>query len=384
MKYFTQVVASNQVNRKGSVFTNEALEDGARQINEKGLPQFINHDWTRLVGWSWSAWTEERDGVVCLVAKCAVPESAQEVALIRGLFVRHFARLKDNRLSPYRHYLNHPGLSGCTLLFDTSCVYLYRKDLLASLLPQIARRKDDDGLTPLKELSFTGEGWLGDGSYMAVPHHAFRQSHMLPNSLNWEFLSALLRARSQSPGLEVTLRFENDLVAIADSLKPSVELEYWWGPHYKGDPFSIPYGVSVHGPTEHDNPIDRLKQTEFWWYGKDRRTFELEEVYHNPVLLKDEGCSGIATRFVHSIFDGNLKIPIHLDGALRVYGSEAWEKRKATTIDKFGKNAIRVKLWRVDGPIQLPIWYSLVHSFFKHNFTVPEYFGVGWRDDGVT
>jgi hypothetical protein len=379
MRQLRAIIQSNQVNLKGFAVADEALEDGARQINERGLPHLMNHDWTRLKGWMNHAWTEKCDQVVELVGQVSIPETENEQKEVLRLYARHLARISDTKLSSYKHLLNDPALADCSMAWDPNCVYLFRPNLLNSLMPEMASTRDDDGLISLNQDILCGQGWLRGGPYLATPHRAFRQSYALPNCLNAEFFGALARAQSRVGGLRVALRFEDDLVGLADSAGLYHECEYWWGPVYKGDPFAIPYGVSVHGPTEKDLELERLKQCEFWWYGKELRTLEIEEVLNAPVYITDSTHSGIGMRFIHSIFDSRTRLPIHLDGALRVYDEETWAKRKTTPIDKFGKNAQRMKLWRVDGAMPLDEWYSLIHTFFKHNFAVAEYFGVGYR-----
>ena len=154
----------------------------------------------------------------------------------------------------------------------------------------------------------------------------------------------------------------------------------WWGPPFRGDPSRQPYGVTVHGPTRHDD-LSGLLRTEFWWYGKDERTVEIEELVDRRLVDVHDGNAAYVCRFVHSIFDSSTGRPRHLDGAVRLYDDEGWTGRTGSHIDKFGKNATRVKLWRVDGDIPLETWYLLIHMFFRENSTVPEYFGLELPDD---
>jgi hypothetical protein len=85
-------------------------------------------------------------------------------------------------------------------------------------------------------------------------------------------------------------------------------------------------------------------------------------------------------RFVHSIFDSNTERACHLDGALRLYDHNLYEQRMFVIIDKFGKSADRLKLWRIDGDISHEDWFNLIHTFFRNNYMVAEYFGFDWSD----
>ena len=65
------------------VFTDDSLEDAARQINEGiGRPYLFNHDWTRLVGWTSKAWTEREGDLLKLVTETEIPETKEEINAI--------------------------------------------------------------------------------------------------------------------------------------------------------------------------------------------------------------------------------------------------------------------------------------------------------------
>jgi hypothetical protein len=174
-------------------------------------------------------------------------------------------------------------------------------------------------------------------------------------------------------GIEVRLSLDEDVLAIPSSFQPMHEREYWWGPKFKGDPSAQLRGMTVHGPTKSDT-LNGLIRTEFWWYGKNELTFEVEELIESSLPLSN-GEREKGMRFVHSIIDGKVSKSRHIDGAVRLYSSTQWDDRLATKLTEFGKKATRKKLWRVDGLLNHADWYDLVHTFFRGNYTIGEYFG---------
>jgi len=266
------------------------------------------------------------------------------------------------------------------LASDSSCVYVAGNDILSRTVDIPGEQVDSEGLLVLDKFVAVGDGFIKQGPYLLVPHRCFRQSYSLHNHLNSEFFGALARAHREHPKLKVSIRLDGNVVGIPESLQKYEELDYWWGPKYKKNPNEIEYGEVVHGPTQHDIAYGRLKQTEFWWYGKERRTFEAEEVMEHPAKLIVAGQDWFAMRFVHSIFDPETKRPCHLDGAVRLYDDELFGMRKEKTIGKFGKLAERLKLWRVDGDMAVETWFTLINTFFRNNFSVAEYFGFSWED----
>lgn len=224
--------------------------------------------------------------------------------------------------------------------------------------------------------NFVGDGFIEKNPYLLVSHRCFRESYSLPNSLNRDFLGCISKTNNSFPKLKIRLHIDDKLIGIRKSLENYEQLDYWWGPKYKEDPRKIAKGVCIHGATKYDLAFGRLKQTEFWWYGKECLTFEIEEVLNEPIWLEMKGIKKIGMRFVHSIFDPETNRPCHLDGAIRLYDRILFVRRQNETIDKFGKNADRLKLWRIDGDIPIDVWFNLIHSFFRNNFMVGEYFGV--------
>ena len=82
-------------------------------------------------------------------------------------------------------------------------------------------------------------------------------------------------------------------------------------------------------------------------------------------------------RYVHSMLEPNDGIPIHLDGAIRIYDDEQIIERidASTDISKFGKNSQYKKLWRIDGEIPIHLWKELISTFYRENALIGEYFG---------
>ncbi len=381
MKVLRVVIATNQINRKNSVFTDSSLEDAAKQINiSDGIPQLHSHDWTRLLGWTVRAWTERRGKVLELVVETHCPETTDEYMEVEKRYTQYWKKQQDEKTRPFLEYLSSDEHSGCSLISDLSCVYIKGSNILFSAFDTLSEKLDDDRLLLLDRFVPVGDGFIESGQYLLVPHRCFRQSYSLCNHLNSEFFGALARAKRNHPNLKIRLRLDEHIVGIPESLEKYEELDYWWGPKYKEDPNKIDYGVTVHGPTKYDVMYGRLKQTEFWWYGKEKRTFEMEEVLEYPTRVNVAEGAKVGMRFIHSIFDPETKRPFHLDGAVRLYEDDLFEIRKYTTINKFGKNAIRLKLWQIDGDMSVENWFTLINTFFLNNFTIAEYFGINYEN----
>ena len=379
MLKMTGTIATNDIVTDSSGLrsrlADSVLEQMAQEVNTGGgRPQLIDHDWTRLAGWVYHAWTEKEQATVRLCAEIAVPETAEEKQEARRRFDDYVRQMQEVRTQPYLHEISRWSCD-CTAAWDVWCVYLHKKAIASEVAPTLKRMLDEDGLLDVGSCGFVGEAWIAAERHLLAPHRFLRASCSLPNPPNRDFLRALILARDNRPDLKIRLAIDCDLAGITESLKPFLERVFWWGPPFRGNPNAQPYGVTVHGPTELDE-LSGLLRTEFWWYGKEERTFEIEELVDRRLVGVHDGRDVYACRFIHSIFDARTGRPRHLDGAVRLYFADDWTARTDTHIDKFGKNAVRVKLWRVDGDLPLETWYSLIHMFFRENYTVPEYFGI--------
>jgi hypothetical protein len=361
------------------VFTDDCLEDGAKQINKGiGQPCLLNHDWTRLIGWTSKAWTVREGDLLKLATETEIPETKEETNAINQKYASYLNNIYKERVLPFNS--EREKINNSELNCDMSCVYLTGKNILWETYAELKNELDEDGLLYLKKPQFVGEGFIKYKEHMLVPHSSFRESYSLPNTINRDFFSKLSNLSQTNSNVTIRLRIDGNFLGIFKSLTSWEQLDYWWGPKYNGNPFEIKTGVCVHGASKYDIALKRFKQTEFWWYQKDRRTFEIEEILEEPIFLELDGENKIAMRFIHSIFDSKTMRPCHLDGAVRLYNYDLFQNRKTKNIKEFGKSAERLKIWRIDGDISIEDWFDLIHNFFRNNFMIAEYFGYNLDD----
>jgi hypothetical protein len=77
---------------------------------------------------------------------------------------------------------------------------------------------------------------------------------------------------------------------------------------------------------------------------------------------------------VHAERDLQNKAFRHFDGAAKVYHQNSYTSRLELAMPKNPRPAHYLKLFRIDGAIELQDWLSLVSMFFKGNEMVIEYF----------
>ncbi len=112
-------------------------------------------------------------------------------------------------------------------------------------------------------------------------------------------------------------------------------------------------------------------RTEFLWKHRDGvKTLEIEEITARENLTGRYHLN----RYVHAERDVEKGRFTHLDGAVKVYSTERYGMRYGARLGDPGERPPKIKLFRVDGDIDIGCWLELVGSFFSGNEMVVEYF----------
>lgn len=111
--------------------------------------------------------------------------------------------------------------------------------------------------------------------------------------------------------------------------------------------------------------------TDFAWVlrGEETHLF-LEE------MPKRNDISIAGSRYFHVIFSKTTECVVHLDGAIRIYSEDEWDQRRDVHVHRTGKVGERIKIFRLDGPIQPDIVSSLGGTYFVWNYDVSHFFGA--------
>ena len=157
---------------------------------------------------------------------------------------------------------------------------------------------------------------------------------------------------------------------------PRMEYRMWW----YGRPLDWnrihKLKVEDHGRWLPGGLSTRAEFTDFVWSPRNEEVhFQCEEFPKvNDIFAR-------GSRYFHTIYHVAKEKIIHLDGALRIYKDKNWEKRKDIHLRKSGKVGVRVKLFRIDAPVDRNVFGVLCSNFFVWNNDVERYFGAEIPDD---
>lgn len=368
----------------------------AKQNLPRGYPVNLQHDMTRLAGWSSILGHLIDSNMVQVIGVIEVPENSDEWIKLKSIAELYWM---DHHLSGNEEFKLELSQKVYPELLCEANTHYYRvesfmavsENLAARLYPDLFSRSseyvDKDGLTDyrylLERLKVIQPGVFldKDRQILLFAHRFFRRSLSHRNKLNDHFLASFVSSAGASQ-ITSRLRLDPDLVGHPSTLKEVVELEYWYGPKFSDDIESIPAGVTTHKASGYGKVQQGIDKTDFWWKQAEGRrnfeqtesfrTLEVEELTDLPSLgVSDEyfGC-----RYAHAEYSIDSKVISHFDGAIRGYFTESYLNRIDQNIDRAGKHSDYTKLFRFDGELSVSCWKRLLNDYFKGNILIPEYF----------
>lgn len=248
-----------------------------------------------------------------------------------------------------------------------------RKNIVLKTYPELENKLDKDGLLLIDD-DFT----LYDCGILYKNHvlhyHQFLRRGYYSNP-NFDFLGRFLSYYHTSNKIN-NFRIAIDMQRIMpkEYLQHLIECDAWFGPNFDPNTLDDKYSVGVTVKKRIKPSIfdlsNNLDRTEFLWsYKDDIKTFEIEEISETEYKFDKFHIN----RYIHSERDIQKKQFQHFDGAVKVYTHE-YKKRLDSQFPNEYRAPIKIKLFRIDGNIDINKWIDLISHFFKGNEMILEYF----------
>lgn len=373
MKERLAIFTNSSVNKYGYRFSVESIENTFSETWETGRPMFISHDYHRPIGWSKPLGLYINPLEVRLYGKTYFFETKEEKDNIKSNidnFIEQINKIDTNEKTRLEKSLKG-FLSGNEIFMNRECTCVIDQEIVSKVLNYKIDEKDKRALIPINDLEVIAPGVFEIDGYTVFAHRYFRRSLSELNNLNDIFLQKLLSLKN-NPKVEVKIAIDPNTIGLKDTYRQPSELEYWWGPKFNDSLLDIPEGVSHYKASDNEKEFHGISGTQFWWHKQNNiQSLECEEIRDMPSFGIGE--DKYACRYVHSMIDCNTGLAYHLDGAMRIYDEDSFLERIDTDISKAGKNTEYVKLWRVDGEIDIVLWKELLNDFYRDNRLVGEY-----------
>ncbi|NNE98936.1 MAG: hypothetical protein HKN25_07935 [Pyrinomonadaceae bacterium] len=242
------------------------------------------------------------------------------------------------------------------------------------IYPEIAELLDKDGLLNIDQRFQMFDGGIKYKHHFFHYHQFLRRGYV--SNPNFDFLGRFIRYYLESNKTN-TFRVAIDHTRIMpkEFFAHMFERGGWFGPPFNREKLDDPreiglFVVERRRPSLFDAD-GKLDRTEFLWsFRNGIKTFQIEEIsnseyFHDPYYIN---------RFVHSerdTADQNLR---HFDGAVKIYLNNHYEDRISSRITDSARSFKKIKLFRLDGEINLDRWIDLIAMFFRGNEMIIEYF----------
>ena len=247
--------------------------------------------------------------------------------------------------------------------------------VVLSAYPELKDRIDSDGLLHIDDALRLFDGGIEYKGHILHYHQFLRRG--FKSNPNFDFLGRFIRCYHQTKGRNgFRIAIDHRRIMPKEYYMHIGEHDAWFGPPFDRGKLDDPNAVGLTvvkriRPSLFDLFGTKLDRTEFYWSHKDGvKTFEVEEMSSESKCFD----SYYLNRYVHSERDVNLRVLRHFDGAVKVYLKDDYSQRMATQLPKELKSHKKVKLFRIDGDVDIDEWIELICLFFKSNEMLIEYF----------
>lgn len=240
--------------------------------------------------------------------------------------------------------------------------------------PELGGRFDKDGLLPVDSEFVLHDGGIEYRDHILHYHQLLRRGYA--SNPNFDFLGRFMRYYQRSNASNTfRIAIDHRRIMPKEFYARIVECDTWYGPTFDTNKLDDPNYVGLTVVARNKNSLFEmtcsLDRTEFFWSHKNGvKTFQVEEIAGDSYTFDQY----YFNRYVHSERDISTRAFRHLDGAVKVYLKDSFHKRKETFLPDEYRSYRKVKLWRIDGEVDLDDWIDLTSFFFKCNEMIVEYF----------
>ena len=240
--------------------------------------------------------------------------------------------------------------------------------------PELKDKTDKDGLLHIDDELTLHEGGVEYRDHILYYHQFLRRGFTA--SPNFDFISKLIDLQAcSSDRNSFRIAIDHRRIMPKEFYRRIMEFDTWYGPTFSREKLDDPQEVGLTVIKRNKNSLfdltNQLDRTEFFWsYKSGIKTFQVEEVSDKDYTFDHYNVN----RYAHSERDINDEIMQHVDGAVKVYLSNAYSHRFEEKMPSAPKCHRKIKLWRVDGDIDVDSWVDLLSFFFKGNEMVFRYF----------
>lgn len=242
------------------------------------------------------------------------------------------------------------------------------------IYPELSEKFDKDGLLCIDDNFNLHEGGIEYRSHMLHYHQLLRREYT--SNPNFDFLGRFAGYYLQSKETNAfRIAIDHYRIMPKELYQHFYEFDTWYGPPFDqnnlDDPSVIGLALVKRNKDSLFEMTNSLDRTEFYWSYHNRiKTLQIEEISSNGYKFENY----VFNKYLHSERDTEKKLFYHIDGAVKVYLENKYSDRNKTCMPDESKCHKKIKLWRIDGNIELENWINTISFFYKSNEMIIEYF----------
>ena len=379
MRKLKSRLITTRISKDNIRFSKEGLEKMGAQINsgDKIMPCNINHDTNKQIGF-------------------VVPGTAQLVKLPDGEYaIEAEINLYETEEERLKYYVSFNEKEEEVILEDLKIKALKKEDISCPTyrlqnnifdISQVFYPQDRDSLFIVSDPKIIfSKGILINENILVLFHAFLRRGFSEPNAYNKRVIEKLREIKLRNPNIQLAFLVNPHTISFKSEFKEVIECDYAWGPKIPRSLSNLTEGVTKYMSNEKDRAMDNLLATEFWWHKqeKDIMELEIEELRDKSVYLLRNKQAHFVLRYAHLQYDKRKDKVIHLDCAIRIYPADKYDERlNKNDISKANKkDSTRIKLFKLDGIINLKDAFDVLSLFFMNNSDVRAYLELVPEDD---
>lgn len=276
----------------------------------------------------------------------------------------------------------------------TTGIVLKYPDIVKVLHPELITDKDHLVKFSLLNQLFLkhpmGRGYLYAGNHMLTAHPFYRREYHENANFAPRIIDYLWDFNQDSVELSVALDWNRLRVNVNEAFY--LEFDTWYGAKFNKEISQIPDGISKLVPPPELDETDvefffgNVKALNIkWTSSKGIRTFVAEEFKCEKEVIMVDGEKYHPVRYIHSEYDLQRQCFIHLDGAVHLYTAEEYALMEYADMNYNQKSRVNVKsgsvkLFKMNGAIDIETWQLYVSQFFCQDPLIFEYFEGQYPD----
>ena len=219
--------------------------------------------------------------------------------------------------------------------------------------PELNNKFDKDGLLVIDDGFILHPGGIEYRNYILHYHQLLRRGYN--SNPNFDFLGNFINYYQLTKDEnQFRIAIDHRRLMPKELYCQIFECDTWYGAQFNSQKIDDPKYVGLTIIKRNKNSLfdltNRLDRTEFYWsYSRGVKTLEIEEI--SDVEYKFENFN--FNKYLHTERDIVNKYFRHIDGAAKVYIINDYISRFQSKMPKESKCFNKIKLWRIDGVIQM-------------------------------